>query len=140
MLYFGLNKDYYEWPYDTLDTIGLKFVDKYVQDNYKWVAKGKKNLDTLFLEFIDHQIDATSFWTFYKLKIPDKTKEITLINRLFLDYHKDQVNMVIVYMDETEEGQALLSIVRTKQFDTFPGGVDTVFEPIQVMFDIVTNR
>lgn len=43
-------------------------------------------------------------------------------------------------MEETEEGQALLEIVNTAKFDEFPGGVETLFKPIQEMFDVVTNR
>jgi len=43
-------------------------------------------------------------------------------------------------MDTTEEGQALLAIVKTAKFDEFPGGVDEVFDPIQEMFDIINDR
>lgn len=47
---------------------------------------------------------------------------------------------VLFEMDKTEEGQALLEIVSTVKFDEFPGGVETLFKPIQEMFDVVENH
>lgn len=47
---------------------------------------------------------------------------------------------ILIAMDETEEGQALLEIVRTLQFDEFPGGTELVFEPIREMFDVISDR
>lgn len=47
---------------------------------------------------------------------------------------------IFMGLDETEEGQALLEIVKTAQFDEFPDGIDASFEPIQEMFNVINDR
>jgi len=47
---------------------------------------------------------------------------------------------LLIEMDQTEEGRELLDIVKTLKFEEFEGGTDSVFEPIQDMFDLVQNQ
>jgi len=52
----------------------------------------------------------------------------------------DAIRDILIGMDETEEGQALLEILRTAQFDEFPEGTEAAFEPIQAMYEIILGQ
>ena len=52
----------------------------------------------------------------------------------------DALKTLLMDMDETEEGQALLATLKTAQFDEFPEGADAAFSRIREMFELIENQ
>lgn len=52
----------------------------------------------------------------------------------------DVLSEILIQLDQSEEGLALLKIVKTLKFDEFPEGVEAAFKPIKEMFEIVTDH
>ena len=47
---------------------------------------------------------------------------------------------LLMGLDETEEGQAILDTLKTSQFDELPGGPEAAFDRMRVMFELVQSE
>lgn len=54
---------------------------------------------------------------------------------------RDAIHDILIAMDESEEGQAvLLAFEETAQFDDFPGGADAALERMRELYQLVQNQ
>ncbi len=90
----------------------------------------------------------------YLADIPEETREnlvifaetesvprrIVTISSDVDDETAELLKTILIGMDQTEEGQELLDIIKTVKFEEFEGGAESVFEPIEEMFALVQDQ
>lgn len=70
----------------------------------------------------------------------DVPRRIVTISSDIDDETAARLATTFIEMDQSEEGQALLEIIKTVKFEEFEGGADTAFEPIQDMFELIQSQ
>jgi phosphonate transport system substrate-binding protein len=68
-------------------------------------------------------------------------RHVVIVSPTISEELRDAIHDILLAMDESEEGQAvLLAFEETAQFDEFPGGADAALERMRELYELVQNR
>lgn len=68
-------------------------------------------------------------------------RHMVIVSPTISEEVRDAIHDILVAMDESEEGQAvLLTFEETAQFDEFPGGADAALGRMRELYELVQNR
>jgi len=122
------------------DSVGYVFSND-DENTIEWVISGIVDAGVVDnLTFLDDVPEETRESMIIIAETDDVPRRVLMIRSGIDEDLASEISTIFMGFDETDEGLELLDIVRTAQFDEFPGGVDEVFDPIREMLDIIEEH
>jgi phosphonate transport system substrate-binding protein len=111
------------------------------ENTIEWVLSGRVKVGvTDNLTFLADVPEETRAELVILAETEDVPRRVVMVGADLEPELVDALKVLLVDLDEAEGGQAILDILRTKEFDDFPGGVDTVFARIRELYELVSDQ
>jgi phosphonate transport system substrate-binding protein len=121
------------------DEIGYTFSGD-DENAIEWVLSGKVAASVIDNQILRDDIDEETREQIVILAETEAVpRQIVLVRPGMAPELEEVLKSLLLGLDETEEGQAILTILKTDRFDEFPEGPEAIFARVHELYEIVTE-